>query len=331
MGLINSMNSRASTTRVPDHRLSQDDMNLLVLDIVLKLKASYTPGKDRVVTPENVHQPAVTAGRDALEIFQERLMLPGSQVEGLENLDECLAQMQAGKSILFLPEHRGNLDVPSFNALLRREDPRYHEILDKLIYIAGRKLNESSEFIKMFTEKYSRLVIVPKRDFPKPKSVETAEEAEARSAFEKEASRINRSAFREMIRLRKAGYIFVLFPLGGRLKPDADNIPVKETASYLQAFDTAFMISMDGNTLPPLSRMEDERPIQDRVVFRVGPALNCAAFIAEQRAAFEEALKAGLLPDQADFEQYTAEHIMTMLANLRLTGRYENPSRPLPA
>jgi glycerol-3-phosphate O-acyltransferase len=311
-------------------RLSQDDLNLLVLDVVLKLKASYTPGQDRVVTPENVHQPAVLAGRDALEAFQDRLLLPGSRVEGLEHLDDCLARMQAGKSVLFLPEHRGNLDVPSFNTLLRREHPRYHAILDKLIYIAGRKLNESSEFIKMFTEKYSRLVIVPKRDYPKPKPGESAEEQAARAQFEKEAGRINRAAFRELVRLRKAGYIFVLFPLGGRLKPDADNVPVRESTSYLQAFDTAFLISMEGNTLPPLARMEDERPIQERVVFRVGPPVDCRAFIAGQRGAFDGAVKAGLPPEQADFEQYTAQHLMTLLANLRLTGRYADPSDTLP-
>lgn len=320
------MNPQTSATA--EHRLSKDDLNLLVLDVVMKLKASYTPGKDRVVTPENVYQQAVVAGRDALEAFQDRLLLQGSRVEGLEHLDECLDRMKAGRSILFLPEHRGNLDVPSFNTLLRREHPRYHAILDKLIYIAGRKLNESSEFIKMFTEKYSRLVIVPKRDFPKLKANPSPEELDAHAAFEKEAGRINRSAFREMVRLRKAGFIFVLFPLGGRLKPDADNIPVRETTSYMQAFDTAFMISMEGNTLPPLPRMEDERPIQDRVIFRVGPPVDCAAFIAEQRQAFDDSVKAGLLPDEADFEQYTAEHIMTMLANLRLTGGYENPTGP---
>src|SRR5689334_14521479 len=156
------MNSQAGAPS--EHRLSKDDLNLLVLDVVMKLKASYTPGKDRVVTTDNVFQPGVEAGREALEAFQSRLLLSGSRVEGLEHLDECLARMKAGRSILFLPEHRGNLDVPSFNLLLRREHLRYHEVLDKLIYIAGRKLNESSEYIKMFTEKYSRLVIVPKRD-----------------------------------------------------------------------------------------------------------------------------------------------------------------------
>ena len=315
-----------SVLGTPVRTLSRDDINLLVLDVAMKLKASYVPGKDRVVTPENVYQPAVTAGRDALEQFQSQLFLPGSRIEGLENLDDCLRRMREGQSILFLPEHRGNLDVPSFNCLLRREHPRFHAILDRLIYIAGRKLNESSDFIKMFTEKYSRLVIVPKRDYPKPKVQESAAEIEERSAFEKEAGRINRAAFREMVRLRKAGYIFVLFPLGGRFKPDADNIPVRETPSYLSTFDAAYLISMEGNTLPPLARMEDERPIQERIVFRVGPALDSKAFLAERRTAHEEAIRAGKLPPDADFDQETVEHIMTMLANLRRTGRYEGIS-----
>jgi len=306
--------------------LSRDEINLLVLDIVMKLKASYVAGKDRVVTTENVYQPAVIAGRDALEEFQRHLLLPGSRVEGLENLDDCLRRMSQGQTIVFLPEHRRNLDVPSFNHLLRREDPRYHLILDRLIYIAGRKLNESSEFIKMFTEKYARLVIVPKRDHPKAKPGESAAEQLERAAFEKEAGRINRAAFRELVRLRKAGYIFVLFPLGGRFKRDADNIPVRETASYLGTFDAAYLISMEGNTLPPLARMEDERPIQDRVVFRVGPALDCRAFLAERRAAYGQEVRLGRLPADADFERETAEHIMHMLANLRRTGHYEGNS-----
>jgi glycerol-3-phosphate O-acyltransferase len=300
--------------------LSQADMNLLVLDIAQKLTASYQPGRDRVVTPENVYQPGVVAGRSDLETFQGRLLLAGSRVEGLENLDHCLGELAAGRSILFLPEHRGNLDVPSFNHLLRGEHPRYHAILERLIYIAGRKLNESSDFIKMFTEKYSRLVIVPRRDLPKPKPNETAEEQEARLRIEKEAARINRAAFRELLRLKKAGHIFVLFPLGGRWKPDADNIPVKETASYLESFDTAYLISMEGNTLPPLARMEDERPIQDRVVFRVGPPLPTKPFLERQRARFEAERASAAVPPGLDFEQYTVNRIMALLHDLRTTG-----------
>jgi glycerol-3-phosphate O-acyltransferase len=310
------------------HPLTQADLNLLSLDIVLKLQKTYQPGQDRIITPENVYQPGVVAGRADLETFNLRLFLPGSAVEGLENLDHVQAQIRAGKSVLFLSEHRGNLDVPSFNSLLRREDPHYHEILDRLVYVAGRKLNESSDYIKMFTEKYSRLVIVPRRDYPKPVPDETPEQREARDRFEKEASRINRAAFRELLRLKKSGHIFVLFPLGGRLKPDADNVPVRESTSYVRAFDTAYLVSMDGNTLPPMSKMEDERPVQTKVVFRVGPALDCKAFLAEQKALFDEAHQAGVLPHDADPDQFAVENIMAMLANLRLTGKYGNPQIP---
>jgi len=310
--------------------LSQADLNLLALDVVQKLQKSYEPGKDRVVTPENVYQAGIAAGRAELEAFVLRLFLPGSAVEGLEHLDEALAHVQAGRSVLFMAEHRGNLDVPSFHALLRREHPRYGGILDRLVYVAGRKLNESSEYIKMFTEKYSRLVIVPKRDFPKPKPQETEAERAARDRFEKEAGRINRAAFRELLRLKKAGRIFVLFPLGGRLKPDADNVPVRESTAYVRAFDTAFLVSMDGNTLPPLPRMEDERPIQARVVFRVGPALDCKSFLAEQKARLDEAVGAGTLPPEADPGQFAVEQVMAMLANLRLTGAYGQP-QPKPS
>ena len=308
--------------------LSQADLNLLALDIVQKLQKLYQPGRDRIVTPENVYQPGVIEGRADLETFNLRLFLPGSGVEGLENLDDALKQIRGGKSVLFMAEHRGNLDAPSFNGLLRREHPRYLEILERLVYVAGRKLNESSDFIKMFSEKYSRLIIVPRRDYPKPNANETPEKTDARSEFEKEAGRINRAAFRELLRLKKAGHIFVLFPLGGRLKPDADNVPVKESTSYVRTFDAAYLVSMDGNTLPPLPRMEDERPVQAKVVFRVGPPLDCKGFLAEQKVLFDEAMHAGMLPHNADPDQFAVENIMEMLANLRLTGGYGNPTIP---
>jgi len=311
-----------STPSAEPPRLTPQEIKALVLEVSQRLARHYEPGKDRVITPENVYQPAQPAGREDFEAFQLKLLLPGSRIEGLEHLDHCLERLAAGESCIFLPEHRGNLDVSSFNALLRAEDARYGEILRRLIYIAGRKLNESSDFIKMFTEKYARLVIVPRRELPRPAPGETAVQSAEREDDVKLAGRINRAAFREMIRLKREGYIFVLFPLGGRLKPDADNIPVKETASYLDGFDWAYPISMEGNTLPPLARMEDEYPIQDRVVFRVGPGLRCAELLAAEKARYARLKAAGRVPDHIDDEQFVANRIMEMLENLRLHGRY---------
>jgi len=306
--------------------LTRQELDLLALDLIQKLQRTYEPGLDRVITQQNVYQPMRDPGRAELEAFMEHVLAPGSAVEGVEHLDHCLAQLEAGRHVLFLAEHRGNLDVPSFSVLLQRTYPRAREILKRLIYIAGRKLNESSDFIKMFTEKYSRLVIVPRRDFPPERPDATEEGRQAREEFITNAARINRAAFRELVRLKKAGHIFVLFPLGGRLKPDADNRPVRETTSYLHSFDTAYLVSMDGNTLPPGERMEDERPIQDTVVFRVGPALPCKAFLAEERERFDAARTEGRLPPDADYEQTVVEHIMAMLEHLRLHGSYGLPA-----
>ena len=302
--------------------LSEEELNLLTLDMFQKMQAAYEPGRDLKVTPENVFQEAVLKGRDVLEGFIWQILLPGSAVEGAEYLDDCLRRMRAGESIIFLPEHRGNMDTPSFYALMRSYGERYAEILDRLVYIAGRKLNESSEFIKMFTEKYSRLVIVPRRDLPEPAPGESETERLAREGYTREAGQINRAAFRQLVRLRKTGRIFVLFPLGGRLKPDAGNIPVPETTYYLKAFDTAYPISMEGNVLPPRSRMEDERPVQSKVVFRVGPPLDCRAFLALQREIYERyaAEKGGA--EAQDYHQFTVNRIMKMLEDLRLTGGY---------
>ncbi|MDH5750938.1 MAG: hypothetical protein OEZ59_00795 [Deltaproteobacteria bacterium] len=313
-----------SPSKNSTEKKSTAELQKLKMEYINKLASTYRPGLDRVITPENVFQEAVTTGRDVLEELQHVLFLPGSGVQGLENLDDCLAEIQRGKSVLFMPEHRGNFDVPSFNALLRCEDSHYHEVLDRLIYVAGRKLNESSDLVKMFSEKYARLIIVPRREYPQAADQETEEQRQAREEFEKTASRINRAAFREMLRLKKQGRIFVLFPMGGRLKEGHHNRPVREAASYLETFDSAYLISMDGNALPPLSRMEDEVPMQDKVVFRVGPRLDTAEFLGVQRKLFADLQAKGDVSPDMDAEMFTMERVMQMLENLRLTGRYES-------
>jgi 1-acyl-sn-glycerol-3-phosphate acyltransferase len=312
----------ARSSEPPFQRLSTQELMTHIVQLISTLQATYEPGRDRIITPENVFQTGREKGRDALESFMDVLLAPGSALLGAENLERCLEALAAGRSVLFLSEHRGNLDVPSFAVLLRRGFPRAEEIARRLIYIAGRKLNESSDLVKMFTEKYSRLVIVPRRDFPLERPDASEQERREREEFVQYAARINRAAFRELVRLKKSGRIFVLFPLGGRIKPDADNRPVRESTSYVRSFDTAFLVSMEGNTLPPLARMEEERPVQARVVFRVGPPLDCKAFLAAERRRIAEAQRAGRLPADADPDQVVVEHIMAMLEHLRLHGSY---------
>ena len=305
---------------------SKEDLERLALETIGNVSQVYQAGQDRLITPENVYQLARPEGKEFLtDLIDHKLLLPGSQFEGLENLDHCLKELNAGRHVIFLPEHRGNLDAYTFDVLLRREDARYQDILDRLIFIAGRKLNESSELIKMFTEKYPRLVIVPRRDYPEAREEESAEETREREAYLNNASRINRSAFRQLIRLKKAGHIFVLYPLGGRVKPGADTRPVRETVSYLQRFDTAYLISMEGNLLPPAPLMEEERPIQEKVVLRVGKPLHCEDFLDRMKVRYAGGKERGeILPD-LDWEQFTVDRIMDMLEQLRLGGEFTDP------
>ncbi|MCZ6842455.1 MAG: hypothetical protein O7G32_06445 [SAR324 cluster bacterium] len=306
---------------------TEAEINLLSLDIIQKIRATYELGRDRTVRPESVFQKAVLEGRDIFEEFVELFLLPGSRFEGTENFSDMGERLERGENLIFLPEHRSNFDAPAFHILLRRAGENFQEILDRLVYIAGRKLNESSELVDMFTEKYSRLVIVPKRDLPGSGAKESKTEAKDSEDYERAARRINRAAFRELVRLRRAGKIFVLFPMGGREKPDADNIPVRESTSYLKSFDTAYLVSMEGNALPPRPRMEDERPAQDQVVFRAGRPFNCADFLQQQQEIFERAQSEGKLGDAPDYEQFTVGRIMKLLEQLRTTGDYD-PSFP---
>ena len=301
---------------------SKEEIDLISLEAIQKLQATYKPGRNREITAQNVFQDAILEGRADFEEFVLKFLLPDSRMEGLENITDCLDKISQGKSVILLPEHRSNFDAPAFHVLLRRKGAEYADFLPRLVYIAGRKLNESSDLVNMFSEKYSRLVIVPRRDLPDSKPGETEEEAEAREAYVQQAARINRAAFREMIRLKKAGKVFVLFPMGGRLKPGADNIPVRETTSYLKTFDVAYLVSMDGNTLHPRPKMEDERPNQDTIVFRVGRALDTKSFLAEQREIFDSAYAAEKPPPDIDFEQFAVERIMRMLDSLRTEGDF---------
>ena len=302
---------------------TEAEINLLSLDIIQKIRATYELGRDRTVRPESVFQKAVMEGREIFEDFVELFLLPGSRFEGTENFGDMGERLQRGENLILLPEHRSNFDAPAFHILLRRAGVNFQEILDRLVYIAGRKLNESSELVDMFTEKYSRLVIVPKRDLPGAGAKTSRTENEDLEDYERAARRINRAAFRELVRLRRSGKIFVLFPMGGREKPDADNIPVRESTSYIKSFDTAYLVSMAGNPLPPRPRMEDERPAQDQVVFRVGKPFKCADFLKQQQEIFAQAQAEGKLGDAPDFEQFTVGRIMKLLEQLRTSGDYD--------
>lgn len=298
--------------------LTHDAMRRLVEQTTQRLLVHHVVGKDRQITQENVYQPGNRWNLPPIIELMEHLLLPGSELQGGEHLDHCLEQLDAAKRVLFLAEHAGNFDVPCFFYLVERASPRYRRILDRLIYIAGRKLNEESELVKMYTEIFSRIVIVPRRELRGPRDDESEAEREVRLAEERAAAAINRAAFRRMAQLKRKGHIFCLFPLGGRPRGDRDNIPVKETTSYLKAFDFAYPIAMVGNPLPATAGpMAAELPVQDRVIFRVGAPIACAEYLVANRLLWEAS------GSPLDYEQFTVNQVMDLLDALHRDAKRE--------
>ena len=296
----------------------QDTETLQLLqETIAQLAARKSSHSPRVITPANVYQVGRRENLPILTRLMDHLLLPGSRVEGLEHLDTCLALLDQGHRLIFLLEHKGNFDVPAFYTLLGREDPKYQRILDRLIYIAGRKLNEESDVVRMFTEVFSRIVIVPRRELVRPQPEGANAARRVQEMDETTAVRINRAAFRHMFRLIHEGYIIGLFPLGGRPKKGLDNEPVKETTTYLKHFDEAVFIGMAGNILPVGDGpMEEERPVRDVVVFRVDAPVSCSRFLRESRIQYEAARTEGRIPPEMDYEQFTVQRVLDRLADL---------------
>lgn len=253
-----------------------------------KMFENHSSNENLKITPENVFQPGNPRNYNLFIELVDELMLTGSQVRGVENLSMVLSLLKQNKSVLFLMKHLGNFDVPCFFSLVSREGKQYNDILNRLVFIAGRKLNEDSLIVKTFSEVFSRLVIVPLRDFPQKKYKETPEEMAYRKSFEAEATRINRAAFRKMVELKKTGHIIVLFPEGGRPKPWLKEELVRETTSYMKHFDYINFISMNGNILPVGQDMKDENPCRDKIVFSISEPIISKNFLEESNRLFAQ-------------------------------------------
>jgi glycerol-3-phosphate O-acyltransferase len=200
--------------------------------------------------------------------------------------------------------HQGNFDVPCFYSLLKREGEPYQDVLDRLVFIAGRKLNEDSLIVKTFTEIFSRLIIVPKREMPLKTDSETDEQRAQREQIELEARRINRAALRMLKKLKNDGRIIALYPQGGRPKPWLQEKGVKETTSYMQMFDCAHFITMEGNLMVVGREMRAERPRRDCIIFTISKAVATEEYLTQSRALFEKQTA------ESDFDQFNVDRVM---------------------
>lgn len=275
-------------------------------DIMRMMSLSRGPAQ---VSEQNVLQ---QGNADILPLIDRILaenLLPGSGIRGLERLEELLAAAARGESCLLLLEHYSNFDLPAFHWLLRQAGGRGPELAEALVAIAGIKLNETHPAVLAFTEAYTRLVIYPSRSLeiikrnlkdPKELVVEMMR-----------SNAVNRAAMKALAEVKKRGRLVLVFPAGTRFRPwdHSSKKGVREIDSYVKSFDRMALVSVNGNILRlnPTDDMGEDQICQDRVVFGIGPVIECGPF--RERIKHEHRLR-------EDKKQAVVDEIMLGLERL---------------
>jgi glycerol-3-phosphate O-acyltransferase len=241
--------------------------------------------EDQAVERDRVFQPANLANRALVDQIIGKLVLPGSTIDGYENLRRLHSLAQKGESCLILMEHYSNFDIPCLFYLAQKEEAG-REVTDSIVAMAGTKLNEESRFVLAFTEAYTRIVIYPARLLASMEGSERFEEERTRSRI------INRSALREMIRMKHSGHMVLLFPAGTRYRPGRPETKeiLLEADSYIKGFDHLVFVGIAGNTLAvdPTGAMDKDIPGTDVMVYSVSDVVRAADFREKARATAPE-------------------------------------------
>jgi glycerol-3-phosphate O-acyltransferase len=258
-----------------------------------------------VITSDNVYQEGDGAILPILDEMIDPLMLPGSGVDGMENLEELLAKAESGKSCVLLLEHYSNFDLSIISFLVRKAGGRGKDIADAIVAIAGMKLNEDSPVVAAFASAYTRIVIYPSRSLhgmdPEKKKVEVPR-----------SMAINRAAMKALDTVKTQGKIILLFPSGTRYRPwdPSTKKGVREIDSYIHSFDYMCCVALNGMLLHvKQTDMMNDIVTSDIVRVTAGPIFSCADFRAKARG---EAEAAGV----EDKKQAVVDAIMAELERL---------------
>ena len=260
-----------------------------------------------VITGENVYQEGNWDILPLLDNMVNSLVLPGSGVDGMENLEELLSKAESGKSCLLLVEHYSNMDLSLFSTLVRQAGGRGQDIGKALIAIAGMKLNEDDPIVAAFASAYTRIVIYPVR------SLHGLDEEKKRTELARSTT-INRAAMKALDEQKIKGRIVLLFPSGTRYRPwdPSTKRGIREVDSYIRSFDYMCCIALNGMVLHvQQTDMLNDVVVKDLVRITAGPVQSCAEFRNKAKTA---ATMAGV----EDKKQAVADAIMAELDRLHI-------------
>jgi glycerol-3-phosphate O-acyltransferase len=268
------------------------------------IKVSKAP---TVINEENVYQEGDPNVLAIIDEMVQHLLLPGSGLDGQENLEELLEKAESGKACLLLVEHYSNMDLSIVSLLARMAGGRGKDISDALIAIAGMKLNEDNPVVAAFTGAYSKIVICPSR------SIQDLDPEKDKDEITR-ANAINRAAMKSLIRHKYKGKLVLVFPSGTRYRPwEPDSKKgVREIDSYIRSFDYMCFVTLNGEILHvQKTDMMNDIVSKDIVRVTAGPVVSCEEFRNNVLAATTE---------DEDKKQAVADAIMEELEKMHIAA-----------
>jgi len=276
------------------------------------LKVSKVP---TVITEDNVYQEGDSNILSIIDEMVESLALPGSGLDGYENLEELLQKAKSGKACLLLVEHYSNLDLSIFSFYARKAGNRDKDINDALIAIAGMKLNEDNPIVAAFTGAYTKIVIYPSRSIQELDPEKDKEEI-------LRANAINHAAMKALIRCKYKGKLVLVFPSGTRYRPwePSSKKGVREIDSYIRSFEYMCFVTINGEVLHvQKTDMLNDVVSKDIIRVTVGPVVNCKEFRGKVLMEAES---------KEDKKQAVADAIMDVLEKMHAAAETERLKLP---
>ena len=270
-------------------------------------KAMAVTKAPTVITEDNVFQEGDSRIMPLLDEMVESLILSGSGIDGLENIEELFAKAKAGKSCLLMVEHYSNMDLSILFTLLRKAGGRGNEISNSIIAVAGMKLNEDNPIVAAFAGAYTRIVIYPSR------TVQDLDPEKDKAEITR-SNAINRAAMKALVRHKYKGNLILIFPSGTRYRawdPETKK-GVREVDSYIRSFDYMCFVALNGEVLHvQKTDMLNDAVSKDVVRVTVSPVVSCNEFRENARAA---------VSDEEDKKQAVADAIMNELEKMHITA-----------
>jgi len=270
-------------------------------------KAMAVTKAPTVITEDNVFQEGNKDILPLLDQMVESLILPGSGIDGLENIEELFAKAETGKSCLLMVEHYSNMDLSLLFTLLQKAGGRGKDISDSIIAVAGMKLNEDNPIVAAFADAYTRIVIYPSR------TVQELDPEKDKAEIARSVA-INRAAMKALIRNKYKGKLILIFPSGTRYRawdPETKK-GVREVDSYIRSFDYMCFVALNGEVLHvQKTDMLNDILSKDVVRITISPVVSCNEFRENARAAVD---------DDEDKKQAVADAIMNELEKMHITA-----------